>query len=111
VILETYQGGSASFAPPEYMQALRQWCTGRKTLLVCDEVQAGFGRTGTMFGLRALRHRAGPGHVRQGHLQFAADFRGGRASRRDGPASGRQHDLDAHGQPGLLRGGAGLDRA
>src|SRR5262249_52155021 len=26
VILETYQGGSAAFAPPAYMQALRQWC-------------------------------------------------------------------------------------
>jgi len=50
VILETYQGGSAAFAPPEYMQALRQWCTGHKALLVCDEVQAGFGRTGTMWG-------------------------------------------------------------
>ncbi|MBK9167449.1 MAG: aspartate aminotransferase family protein [Bryobacterales bacterium] len=50
VVLETYQGGSASFAPVEYMQSLRQWCTGRKALLVCDEVQAGFGRCGTMFG-------------------------------------------------------------
>src|SRR5207237_8683538 len=50
VILETYQGGSAAFAPVEYMRALRQWCTGHKTLLVCDEVQAGFGRTGTMWG-------------------------------------------------------------
>ncbi len=50
VILETYQGGSAAFAPPEYMQALRQWCTGHKVLLVCDEVQAGFGRCGTLWG-------------------------------------------------------------
>jgi 4-aminobutyrate aminotransferase-like enzyme len=50
VILETYQGGSAAFAPPEYMQSLRQWCTGRKALLVCDEVQAGFGRCGTLWG-------------------------------------------------------------
>jgi 4-aminobutyrate aminotransferase/diaminobutyrate-pyruvate transaminase/4-aminobutyrate aminotransferase/(S)-3-amino-2-methylpropionate transaminase len=50
VILETYQGGSAAFAPAAYMQALRQWCTGRQVLLVCDEVQAGFGRTGTMWG-------------------------------------------------------------
>ena len=50
IILETYQGGSASFAPPAYMQALREWCTGHKTLLVCDEVQAGFGRCGTMWG-------------------------------------------------------------
>jgi 4-aminobutyrate aminotransferase-like enzyme len=50
VILETYQGGSAAFAPRDFMQALRQWCTGHKALLVCDEVQAGFGRTGTLWG-------------------------------------------------------------
>jgi len=50
VMLETYQGGSASFAPPEYMRQLRQWCERHKALLVCDEVQAGFGRTGTMWG-------------------------------------------------------------
>ncbi|MBI4875275.1 MAG: aspartate aminotransferase family protein [Acidobacteria bacterium] len=50
VMLETYQGGSAAFAPPEYMHSLREWCTGHNILLVCDEVQAGFGRTGTLFG-------------------------------------------------------------
>ena len=50
VILETYQGGSAAFAPTHYMRELRDWCTGHKALLVCDEVQAGFGRTGTMWG-------------------------------------------------------------
>jgi 4-aminobutyrate aminotransferase/diaminobutyrate-pyruvate transaminase/4-aminobutyrate aminotransferase/(S)-3-amino-2-methylpropionate transaminase len=50
VMLETYQGGTAAFAPVEYMKALREWCTGRKALLVCDEVQAAFGRTGTMWG-------------------------------------------------------------
>jgi 4-aminobutyrate aminotransferase/(S)-3-amino-2-methylpropionate transaminase len=50
VILETYQGGSAAFAPAEYMQAMRAWCTGHDVLLVCDEVQAGFGRTGTLWG-------------------------------------------------------------
>jgi 4-aminobutyrate aminotransferase/diaminobutyrate-pyruvate transaminase/4-aminobutyrate aminotransferase/(S)-3-amino-2-methylpropionate transaminase len=50
VILETYQGGTGAFAPKEFMQSLRQWCNGHKALLVCDEVQAGFGRTGTMWG-------------------------------------------------------------
>ncbi|MDQ1473409.1 MAG: 4-aminobutyrate aminotransferase / (S)-3-amino-2-methylpropionate transaminase / 5-aminovalerate [Bryobacterales bacterium] len=50
VMLETYQGGSAAFAPPAYMQALRQWCTEHNALLVCDEVQAGFGRTGKLWG-------------------------------------------------------------
>jgi 4-aminobutyrate aminotransferase / (S)-3-amino-2-methylpropionate transaminase / 5-aminovalerate transaminase len=50
VILETYQGGSSAFAPAPYMRALRQWCDGHKSLLVCDEIQAGFGRTGTLWG-------------------------------------------------------------
>ncbi|MBI5688446.1 MAG: aspartate aminotransferase family protein [Verrucomicrobia bacterium] len=46
VILESYQGGGASFAPVDYMQKLRAWCDKHGALLVCDEVQAGFGRTG-----------------------------------------------------------------
>jgi 4-aminobutyrate aminotransferase/(S)-3-amino-2-methylpropionate transaminase len=50
VILETYQGGSSAFAPVPYMKSLRQWCTGHKALLICDEIQAGFGRTGTLWG-------------------------------------------------------------
>jgi acetylornithine/succinyldiaminopimelate/putrescine aminotransferase len=59
VVLETYQGGSASFAPVEYMQQLRKWCTAQRALLVCDEVQAGFGRTGTMAGY----HHHGIGRI------------------------------------------------
>ncbi len=50
VMLETYQGGSAAFAPKPYAGALRQWCTGHKALLVFDEIQAGFGRTGKLWG-------------------------------------------------------------
>jgi len=50
VLSETYQGGNASFAPPEYMQQLRRWCDTHQALLVLDEVQAGFGRTGTYWG-------------------------------------------------------------
>jgi 4-aminobutyrate aminotransferase-like enzyme len=50
VVLETYQGGSGAFAPPDFMQAMRQWCNSHKILLVCDEVQAGFGRTGKLWG-------------------------------------------------------------
>lgn len=50
VILETYQGGTAAFAPPAYIQTLRKWCDAHKAVLVFDEVQAGFGRTGKMWG-------------------------------------------------------------
>lgn len=50
VMLETYQGASAAFAPAEYIQSLRQWCDRHRALLILDEVQAGFGRTGAMWG-------------------------------------------------------------
>lgn len=50
VMLETYQGGSAAFAPVEYVRQLREWCDRHRVLLVFDEVQAGFGRTGTLWG-------------------------------------------------------------
>ena len=50
VMSETYQGGSGSFMPAEYARALREWCSRNDVVLVFDEVQAGFGRTGTMFG-------------------------------------------------------------
>ncbi|OGB93796.1 MAG: 4-aminobutyrate aminotransferase [candidate division NC10 bacterium RBG_16_65_8] len=50
VIMETFQGGSACFAPKEYVRALARWCSDHQALLVCDEIQAGFGRTGRLFG-------------------------------------------------------------
>jgi len=50
VMTETYQGGNASFAPAEYIRKLRAWCDEHQALLIFDEVQAGFGRTGTYWG-------------------------------------------------------------
>lgn len=50
VISETYQGVSGALMPVEYAQKLREWCDKNKALLIFDEIQAGFGRTGKMFG-------------------------------------------------------------
>jgi len=50
VISETYQGGSAAFWPKDYAQKMRAWCDEHDIVLIFDEVQAGFGRTGTMWG-------------------------------------------------------------
>ncbi len=50
VMSETYQGGDSSFAPAEYFQHLRRWCDEHKVLMILDEVQAGFGRSGTFWG-------------------------------------------------------------
>jgi len=52
VMTETYQGGGASFMPVPFARALRKWCTRYDALLTFDEVQAGFGRTGKMFGFQ-----------------------------------------------------------
>lgn len=49
VMAEAYQGGTGRFYPRKYMQDLRQWCDANDVLLVSDEVQAGFGRTGEIF--------------------------------------------------------------
>lgn len=49
VMTESYQGGGASFAPDEYIQQLRRWCDRHGALLIMDEVQSGFGRTGKWF--------------------------------------------------------------
>ena len=50
VCLETYQGGTAILLPNEYMQKLRNFCDEHGALLIFDEVQAGFGRCGKMWG-------------------------------------------------------------
>ena len=52
VITESYQGGGADFFPMDYVQKLRKWCDAHQSLLIFDEVQAGFGRTGKMFAFQ-----------------------------------------------------------
>lgn len=46
VMMETYQGVGPDFAPVEYVRRMAEWCRQHKVVLVFDEVQAGFGRTG-----------------------------------------------------------------
>jgi acetylornithine/LysW-gamma-L-lysine aminotransferase len=53
VILEVVQGeGGVYPAGPEYMQAARRICDERGALLIVDEIQTGFGRTGRMFAIQ-----------------------------------------------------------
>jgi 4-aminobutyrate aminotransferase len=50
IILEPVQGeGGFHVTPPALMQALRRECDEHGILLIYDEVQTGFGRTGKMF--------------------------------------------------------------
>lgn len=50
IILETIQGESGVQVPDyTYLQALRKQCHKMGTLLILDEIQTGFGRTGTLY--------------------------------------------------------------
>ena len=50
VIMETVQGEAGIRIPTAaYMQQLRERCTATGTLLILDEIQAAFGRTGKLF--------------------------------------------------------------
>ena len=50
IIIEPVQGeGGFYAAPPEFLQALREICNQHGIVLIADEIQSGFGRTGKMF--------------------------------------------------------------
>ena len=50
IILEPLQGeGGINPASQEFMEGIRQICDENDILMICDEVQCGMGRTGSMF--------------------------------------------------------------
>jgi taurine--2-oxoglutarate transaminase len=50
--LETVSGTNGVLIPPDgYLQGVRDLCTKHGILMVCDEVMAGFGRTGEWFAV------------------------------------------------------------
>jgi 4-aminobutyrate aminotransferase/(S)-3-amino-2-methylpropionate transaminase len=52
IIIEPVQGeGGFNVAPIEFMRALRGLCDRHGILLIADEIQTGFGRTGKMFAV------------------------------------------------------------
>lgn len=53
ILLETIQGG-AGFIMPEndFLQKVRNRCNETGTLMILDEIQPGFGRTGKLFGFQ-----------------------------------------------------------
>ena len=56
VVLETVQAEAGVIKPdPNWLEAVRMRCTEVGTLLVLDEIQCGFGRTGTLWGFQQFR--------------------------------------------------------
>lgn len=57
-IIECIQGvGGIRMVTPEFYRQLRQLCTETGTVLICDEIQCGYGRSGKFF---AHQHLFGP---------------------------------------------------
>lgn len=90
ILLEPVQGeGGFNIAPPEFMQALRTLCDSHGILLIIDEVQSGFARTGKLF---ASEHYA----IKPDLITMAKSLAGGlplsavagRAEVMDAPAPG-----------------------
>ncbi|WP_299899677.1 aspartate aminotransferase family protein [uncultured Aquimarina sp.] len=53
VILETIQGGAGFIAPKnDYLRKVKKRCEEVGALLILDEIQPGFGRTGKLFGFQ-----------------------------------------------------------
>ena len=52
IVLEPVQGeGGFNVAPPEFLRGIRRICDRHGIVLVADEVQSGFGRTGKFFAI------------------------------------------------------------
>ncbi|CCK08886.1 Gamma-aminobutyrate:alpha-ketoglutarate aminotransferase [Cronobacter sakazakii 696] len=90
IVLEPVQGeGGFNVAPPAFMEALRALCDEHGILLIADEVQSGFARTGKLF---AMEHYG----VKPDLLTMAKSLAGGmplsgvvgRAEVMDAPAPG-----------------------
>ncbi len=53
ILLETIQGGAGFIEPKnDFLKKVRQKCNETGTLLILDEIQPGFGRTGNLFGFQ-----------------------------------------------------------
>ena len=52
ILIEPFLGeGGYVQAPPEFLRGVREICDAHGILLIIDEVQSGFGRTGKMFNI------------------------------------------------------------
>lgn len=53
IVLETIQGGAGFIQPyNDFLKKVRKRCTEVGALMILDEIQPGFGRTGTLFGFQ-----------------------------------------------------------
>ena len=87
-------------------QALRGICDEHGIVYVDDEVQAGCGRTGTMWAIEQLRRRAGPDRLGQDARRRPAARGGDRSRGADGRRARRRARRHVRREPRRLRGRA-----
>ncbi|TCV95081.1 4-aminobutyrate--2-oxoglutarate transaminase [Biostraticola tofi] len=93
ILFEPIQGeGGFNIAPSEFIVALRKLCDQHGILLIADEVQSGFARTGKLF---AMEHCAG---VKADLITLAKSLGGGMPI---SAVAGRAEVMDAPGPGGL----------
>ena len=91
-VAEPVVGATLGAVPPVpgYFKRVREICDRHGILLIADEVMCGMGRTGTLYAVRAGRHRARPDGDRQGAgRRLPADRRRAR------PAADRRRRCEA----------------
>jgi 4-aminobutyrate aminotransferase/(S)-3-amino-2-methylpropionate transaminase len=92
IIVEPVMGeGGFYIAPPEFLQALRRLCDQHGIVLVIDEIQTGFARTGRMF---AIEHAG----IEPDLMTMAKSLAGGFPL---AAVVGKSHIMDAPGPGGL----------
>ena len=121
-IIECIQGvGGIRLATPEFAQGLAEACKRHGTVLICDEIQCGYGRSGRFFAHQWLGIRPdlitvakGIGNgFPMGAVLISPEFkpvygRPGRARRDGGRAAGRQRTRNGQLPDGAAQGPAGL---
>ena len=111
IVLEPVIGeGGYLPCPPAFLRGIADLCREVGMLFVADEVQTGFGRTGTMF---AVEHFGVEPDVLMMAKGIASGFPLERARcvrRPDGAVAGRLARRHLRRQPDRLRGGARHDR-
>ena len=114
MILETVTGTNGIIVPPDgYLQSIREVCDRHGILLICDEVMAGFGRTGKWFAVDNWDVVPDIITAREGdQLRLRAARRDGRqrGDRRLGQAALLRRRPDLLGPSARLRLGGRLDR-
>ena len=99
IIIEPIQGeGGFYVVPPEFMRALREICDRHGIVLIADEIQTGFARTGKMFAMQHYDVLPGPHDDGQEPGRRGAAVGGMRPRRDHGRARARWPGRHLRGQ-------------